>query len=170
MVNMSEIIYRKMREEDVRRVSELEKICFRTPWSYNSLLGELSNSVAHYVVADDGDNVVGYAGEWIMLDEAHMTNIAVDPEYRCRGIARSMILKLMELALKLGAERMTLEVRENNHNAQRLYASLGFAYAGTRKHYYTDTGENALILWNDCIIETYEKNCQQNVEQTKEDN
>jgi ribosomal-protein-alanine N-acetyltransferase len=64
----------------------------------------------------------------------------------------------MKTAMDKGAERMTLEVRENNHNAQRLYASLDFAYAGTRKHYYSDTGENALILWNDCIIETYERN------------
>lgn len=152
------IKYRKMREEDVKRVSELEKLCFRTPWSYNSLLGELSNGVAHYAVAVEDEKVVGYAGEWVMFDEAHMTNIGVDPEYRCRGIGRGLILYLMETALKLGAERMTLEVRETNHNAQRLYASLGFAYAGTRKHYYSDTGENALILWNDCIIETYEKN------------
>lgn len=155
---MSDIVLRKMTAEDVKRVAELEAICFRTPWSYNSLLGELSNDVAYYVVAVCDGTVVGYAGVWIMFDEAHMTNIAVDPEYRCRGIGRAMILKLMETALKHGAERMTLEVRENNHNAQRLYASLGFAYAGTRKHYYTDTGENALILWNDCIIETFEKN------------
>ncbi len=155
---MSEIIYRIMKEPDVKRVSELEKICFRTPWSYNSLLGELSNDVALYVVADDGGEVVGYAGEWIMFDEAHMTNIAVDPAYRKRGIARRMILELMREGMKRGAERMTLEVRENNHNAQRLYASMDFAYAGTRKHYYTDTGENALILWNECIIDTYEKN------------
>ena len=152
------IIYREMREPDVKRVAELEKICFRTPWSYNSLLGELSNAVAFYIVAVEDDTVVGYAGTWIMLDESHMTNIAVDPEYRNRGIARNMILKLMQEALRRGAERMTLEVRENNHTAQRLYASLDFAYAGTRKHYYTDTGENALILWNDCIIATYEKN------------
>ena len=64
---------------------------------------------------------------------------------------------------------MTLEVRENNHTAQRLYASLGFAYAGTRKKYYTDTGENALILWNDCIIETYEKNCASDSKVKEED-
>ena len=93
-----------------------------------------------------------------MFDEAHMTNIAVDPDYRKRGVATGMILELMKEGLKRGAERMTLEVRENNHSAQRLYASLGFAYAGMRKHYYTDTGENALILWNDCIIDTYERN------------
>ena len=151
------ITYRSMREDDIERVAELEKICFTSPWSYNSLLGELSNQVAHYVVALDGDEVVGYAGSWIMLDEVHMTNIAVEPGHRNRGIAKNMIIRLMQIALKLGAERMTLEVRENNHTAQRLYASLDFAYAGTRKHYYTDTGENALILWNDCIIETYEK-------------
>ena len=158
---MEEVIYRRMTAEDVRRVWELENICFRTPWSFNSLMGELSNDVAYYVVAVVGGLVVGYAGVWIMLDEAHMTNIAVDPDHRCRGIARGMILRLMETALRRGAERMTLEVRENNHTAQRLYASLGFAYAGTRKRYYTDTGENALILWNDCIIETYEKNKEQ---------
>ena len=105
-----------------------------------------------------GDEVCGYAGMWVMFDEAHMTNIAVDPEHRKQGIARKMILHLMKTAMDKGAERMTLEVRENNHNAQRLYASLDFAYAGTRKHYYSDTGENALILWNDCIIETYERN------------
>ena len=155
---MADIEYRKMIEADVARVAELERICFITPWSYNSLLGELKNDVAHYVVAVDNGEVCGYAGMWVMLDEAHMTNIAVSPDHRKRGIARRMILELMKAALKKGAERMTLEVRENNHNAQRLYASLGFAYAGTRKHYYSDTGENALILWNDCIIETYERN------------
>lgn len=164
---MNGIVFRNMREEDVLRVYELEKICFRTPWSLNSLKSELTNDVAHYVVALDGDLVVGYAGTWVMFDEAHVTNIAVDPAYRCRGVATGMIVWLMGLALKLGAERMTLEVRETNHNAQRLYASLGFAYAGTRKHYYTDTGENALILWNDCIIETYEKNSDNITEEEK---
>lgn len=154
---MNEITYRPMCEGDIARVAELERVCFRTPWSYKSLLGELSNDVAYYVVAVYRGTVVGYAGEWIMFDEAHMTNIAVDPEFRKRGIARRMILKLMQEALSRGGERMTLEVRENNHTAQRLYVSLDFAYAGTRKHYYTDTGENALILWNDCIIATYER-------------
>ena len=154
---MSNIVFRPMRAGDVARVAELERICFRTPWSYSSLLGELSNDVAYYIVAELEGTVIGYAGEWIMFDEAHMTNIAVDPGYRGRGVARRMIIALMREALSRGGERMTLEVRETNHTAQRLYASLDFAYAGTRKHYYTDTGENALILWNDCIIATYER-------------
>lgn len=154
---MSEIRIRRIVEADVARVAELEKICFRTPWSYKALLGELSNDVAYYVVALDGETVIGYAGMWVMFDEAHMTNIGVDPEYRGRGIARDMILALMKEGLRRGAERMTLEVRETNYTAQRLYARLGFGYAGIRKKYYSDTGENALILWNDCIIDTYEK-------------
>lgn len=166
---MSSIIFRQMKENDVARVAELERICFRTPWSYNSLLGELSNDVAYYIVAVDGDLIIGYAGVWIMFDEAHMTNIAVDPDYRKRGVATGMILSLMKEGLKRGAERMTLEVRENNHSAQRLYASLGFAYAGMRKHYYTDTGENALILWNDCIIDTYERFCSSKETSKEED-
>ena len=157
---MGSITFRTMCEEDVARVAELEKQCFRTPWSYNSLLGELSNSVAYYLVAVDEGEVCGYAGMWVMLDEAHMTNIAVEESHRKQGIARGLIIRLMRAALNKGAERMTLEVRENNHNAQRLYASLGFGFAGIRKRYYTDTGENALILWNDCIIETYEKNAE----------
>ena len=155
---MSDITIRKMKEEDVKRVAELEAICFITPWSYRSLLGELSNDVAYYAVAEEDGEVIGYAGEWIMFDEAHMTNIAVNPEQRKRGVARALILHLMKEALRRGGERMTLEVRENNHNAQRLYASLDFAYAGLRKRYYSDTGENALILWNNCIIDTFEKN------------
>jgi len=154
---MSQIVYRRMQERDVARVAELEAQCFRTPWSYNSLLGELSNDVAHYIVALEDEVVCGYAGMWVMFDEAHMTNIAVEQQHRQRGIGTGLILHLMEAALKKGAERMTLEVRESNHKAQRLYAAMGFAFAGVRKRYYTDTGENALILWNNCIIETYER-------------
>ncbi len=155
---MDGLTIRRMLHEDVPRVAELERMCFRTPWSANALAGELDNAVATYIVALIDGVIVGYAGMWVLFDEAHMNNIAVAPEYRGRGIGRSMILRLMRIALKKGAERMTLEVRESNHSAQRLYAALGFAYAGIRKGYYTDTGENALILWNDCIIQTYEKN------------
>lgn len=155
---MNEIEYRPMTEPDVARVAELERICFRTPWSYRSLLGELSNDVAFYVVAVAEGKVIGYAGEWLMFDEAHMTNIAVDPGFRKHGVARRMILELMSEGARRGAARMTLEVRENNQTAQRLYASMGFAFAGIRKRYYTDTGEDAFILWNDDINETMRRN------------
>ncbi len=165
-----DITIRRMQRGDIERVAEIERVCFRSPWSVHALIGELSNDIAYYVVAVQNGYVVGYAGIWVILDEAHMNNIAVSPEYRERGIGKSMILRLMGIALNKGAERMTLEVRENNHRAQRLYASLGFAYAGMRKGYYSDNGENALILWNDCIIETYEKNtAPKNAVDNKED-
>ncbi len=89
-----------------------------------------------------------------MFDEAHMTNIAVIPEYRRMGVATNIILTMMRYAVKKGAERMTLEVREFNFKAQNLYAKLGFKKVGIRKRYYSDTGENAFILWNNDIKTT----------------
>lgn len=87
-----------------------------------------------------------------------MTNIAVASDYRRQGIATNLILNLMRVATDFGANCMTLEVRENNHNAQRIYAALGFKYVGLRRKYYSDTGENALILWNESIVDTLAKN------------
>lgn len=152
---MDDIVYREMTADDIEQVYGIEIICFTQPWSRASLLAEVkTNGVARYFVADDNGKIAGYAGMWILFDEAHMTNIAVLPEYRRHGIATGLILKLMGKAASEDALRMTLEVREHNYKAQRIYYSLGFAYAGTRKHYYNDTGENALILWNDSILDT----------------
>lgn len=152
---MNEIIFRDMALMDLEQVYQLECICFTQPWSLDALVGEIVyNDVAHYVVAECDGRVVGYAGMWVASDEAHMTNIAVSEEYRCRGIATQMILYLMKIAKNLNAVKMTLEVRENNHRAQRVYYALGFRYEGMRKKYYSDTGENALLLWNRSITDT----------------
>ena len=135
---MSELVYRSMTLPDIEQVYEIECSCFSQPWSVESLIGEvIRNDAASYVVAEDNGKIVGYAGMWQMFDEAHMTNIAVAAEYRCRGIATNLILCLMQTA-----------------KAQRVYSALGFRYAGTRRKYYSDTGENALILWNDSIDNT----------------
>ncbi len=139
--------FRPMRREDLERVEELERLCFRTPWSYNALASELKNSVAHYRVAVQDDTVIGYAGMWVIFDEAHITNVAIAPESRGNGYGRALMFCMMRLAVSLGAKRMTLEVRETNLTAQSLYASLGFEKAGVRKRYYSDTGESAYILW-----------------------
>ena len=155
----SDIVYRKMNEADIEQVYNIETTCFTQPWSRASLLSEITkNAVARYIVADDGGTIAGYAGMWILFDEAHMNNIAVLPEYRRQGIATALILNLMQAAAAEEALRMTLEVREHNYKAQRVYYALGFAYAGTRRHYYSDTGENALILWNDSISDTLKSN------------
>lgn len=158
-MNENAIAYRDMTLPDIEQVYAIECASFTQPWSVESLIGEVvENDVAHYTVADCGGRIVGYAGEWVMYDEAHMTNIAVIPEFRRMGVATSLILALMRNAAALGAKRMTLEVREFNHGAQALYASLGFTKVGIRKRYYSDTGENAFILWNDDINATLADN------------
>ena len=141
-------IIRPMREGDVDRIAALEVICFRTPWPRNAIAGELKNSAAHYLVCERAGQVIAYAGMWIILDEAHITNVAVDPDFRREGLGRRMMLCMMRTALLFGAREMTLEVRASNAPAQSLYFGLGFENAGERRGYYVDTGESAFILWN----------------------
>lgn len=148
---------RRMEKGDVPRMAELEKLCFPTPWSAKALAGELKNDVAHYLVLERDGIVVGYAGSWIMYDEAHITNVAVDPNCRRQGLGMRIMRAMMELAVSLDATRMTLEVREHNYGAQALYAKCGFLKAGIRPGYYSDTGEDALILWNDDVPASLEK-------------
>lgn len=157
MQPMESIRFRPMQKADVARVAELERICFRTPWSQAALAGELKNDVAHYLVGECSAQIIAYAGMWVMFDEAHITNVAVDPDFRRRGLGRRLMLCMMRSALLFGATMMTLEVRETNYGAQALYASLGFVQEGRRKGYYTDTGEDAFLLWNHDIALTLEQ-------------
>lgn len=148
------MIIRPMQKADLDRIAELERICFRSPWSKAALAGELKNNVAHYLVGEVGGRAVAYAGMWVMFEEAHVTNVAVDPLFRRQGLGKRMMRALMRSALLYGAAMMTLEVREGNFGAQAMYASLGFVCEGRRKGYYTDTGEDAFILWNHDIALT----------------
>ncbi|HWQ58700.1 MAG TPA: ribosomal protein S18-alanine N-acetyltransferase [Clostridia bacterium] len=154
---MNRDIIRPMREGDVDRIAALEKLCFRTPWSRNAIADELKNAAAHYLVCEREGLVIAYAGMWVVLDEAHITNVAVALEYRGQGLGRRMMLCMMRAARLYGAREMTLEVRERNFVAQSLYRSLDFEKAGERKGYYFDTGENAYILWNRDIALTLQK-------------
>jgi ribosomal-protein-alanine N-acetyltransferase len=158
-MNEKTCVHREMTLPDIEQVYAIECASFTQPWSVESLIGEVvENDVAVYYVAECEGHIVGYAGEWVMYDEAHMTNIAVIPEFRRSGVATRLILSLMRAAVGRGAKRMTLEVREFNFGAQALYASLGFTKVGIRKKYYSDTGENAFILWNDDIVSTFAEN------------
>ena len=148
------VVFREMRKADVGRVHEIECACFRTPWSKLSLIGELRNDIAVYLVAECNGIVAGYGGMWVLYDEAHVTNIAVMPDFRRNGIARALMLQLMEHAIARGATSMTLEVRESTLPAQTLYTQLGFVQNGFRPRYYTDTGEGAKLLWNTDIAKT----------------
>ncbi|HZJ58157.1 MAG TPA: ribosomal protein S18-alanine N-acetyltransferase [Clostridia bacterium] len=141
-----------MKRGDIRDVLNIEKICFSTPWSYEAFRAELEgNHCARYVVAEQESMVKGYGGMWVILDEAHITNVAVHPHYRGIGIGEAIMRGLIDTAANLKLGSMTLEVRVSNTIAQNLYKKLGFAGVGIRKGYYTDDGEDALIMWKERI-------------------
>ncbi len=144
------VAYRVMTVDDIPMVQLVERKCFSTPWSKNIFVSEVTrNDNAIYVVALVGERVVGYAGIWIILDEGHITNIAVDPAYQRQGIGRGLLDVLTKAAAERGVIAMTLEVRVSNSSAQALYAKLGFVPNGIRKQYYQDDKEDALIMWRE---------------------
>ena len=146
----AEYIIRKMMLHDIDRVLEVEKLSFPAPWSRNTFELELhDNLFAHYFVAVQDESIVGYAGMWMILDEAHVTNIAVHPDFRGLNFGKRLIRELIVQAFKLGANRITLEVRISNSLARKLYKDLGFYEAGIRKGYYSDNNEDAVVMWKD---------------------
>jgi [ribosomal protein S18]-alanine N-acetyltransferase len=140
-----------IRPADIAQVHEIERLSFSSPWPSYAFEQELrGNKLARYVVARAstvvGERVVGFAGVWLMVDEAHITTFGVHPDWRRQGVGRRLLLSLVELAQDLGARRMTLEVRVGNQAAQELYRRFGFAVAGTRPRYYSDDGEDAFVM------------------------
>lgn len=154
---MGQEIIRPMERADVNRVHEIECTCFRSPWSRLALLGELRNDVAHYLVMEEDGLIIGYGGMWLLFEEAHVTNVAIMPDYRGKRRGRRLMLAMMRHAVQRGAEKMTLEVRETNMVAQKLYAGLNFEQNGFRAGYYSDTGEGAMLLWNEDIQQTLDR-------------
>lgn len=148
----------RMDREHLRAVHGLDELCFTLPWSYESFEDELSNAMAHYYVAVDAwGEVIAYAGFWAVLDEAHVTNVAVHPDHRRRGVGRRLMLHMMRRAAAHEVRSMTLEVRQSNRGAQAMYRELGFVVLGRRKRYYIDNHEDALVLWNNDIARALEK-------------
>ena len=142
-----DIIFLPMQADHLSEVIAIEQNSYPTPWSRYSFYSELLNDFAFYIVALCSDKVVGYAGMWLIIDEAHITNLTVHPDYRLRGIGRSLMQELENQAVTLGTKAMTLEVRPSNNIAIGLYSSMGFFQEGRRRGYYSDTGEDALIMW-----------------------
>ncbi len=132
---------------DLPAVQSIERASFTTPWPPNAYRSELeTNRLAHYVVARAGREVVGFGGIWIMVDEAHVTTFAVAPEWRRRRVGERLLLALLDLAVARRASEATLEVRLSNLPARRLYEKFGFRPVGLRPRYYSDNGEDALIM------------------------
>jgi [ribosomal protein S18]-alanine N-acetyltransferase len=138
-------VIRPMRTEDLPAVLALEQAHQLRPWSEKVFGDEMSAEGRVYVVAETGGTVVGFAGVMIVGDEAHITNLLVDPDHRGRGIATDLVGSLVGSSVELGARHMTLEVRTSNVAARRLYGRLGMAPVGVRPRYYGD--DDALIMW-----------------------
>lgn len=141
---------RKMELKDIGQVLFIEKVSFATPWSNDAFEKELrENKLARYIVAEIDKKVVGYGGIWLILDEGHITNIAVHKDYRGYGIGHRLVDGLVDVCYELNIARMTLEVREFNTPARNLYSNHGFIDIGKRPGYYADNNEDAIIMWKE---------------------
>ena len=141
------MIYTNMRPEHISQVAELEKICFGTEaWSENSIASELDNELSLWIVALDGDRVLGYVGSQTVCGETDMMNIAVHPDYRRQKLATGLITGLIGALALRGSHSLTLEVRASNASAIAMYTLYGFKQIGLRKNYYRRPKEDALIL------------------------
>ena len=143
---MDDVIIRRMTADDIDGVYAIERATFSRPWTRQDFVREMTvNACARYLVAEENGTILGFAGAWIVLDEAHVTNIAVTEARRGQGIGHRLTAALMQYAANLGVVYTTLEVRRSNTAAQKLYQSLHFEYVGVRKKYYEDNGEDALL-------------------------
>jgi ribosomal-protein-alanine N-acetyltransferase len=136
--------------EDLKAVEHLQQLTFTNPWGIDAIKWELENTdVARlYVARDTHEALVAYCACWVVFDELHINSFAVDPAWRRRGCARVLLNRVLAEAATQGAKAATLEVRESNVAARRLYEGLGFRVEGVRRDYYQDPREDALILWN----------------------
>jgi len=138
--------------DDLEAVHAIERASFSVPWPDDAYRNELlTNRLASYVVARAGDEIVGFGGLWVMVDEAHITTFAVDPRWRRRGVGEWLLLGLLARAVERNAREATLEVRLSNMPARRLYEKYGFRPVGIRPRYYSDNGEDALIMTTDAL-------------------
>lgn len=136
-----------MDENDIDGVLDVSSLSFSLPWSKESYIQELNNPLAHYFIAKVDSKVIGFVGTWIILDESHITNIAVHPNYRKQGVASKLLEALLKYCKSKGCIAYTLEVRASNKNAQELYLKHGFKKDGIRKGYYEDNKEDAILMW-----------------------
>lgn len=141
-----------MGKTHIADVAALERACFSCPWSEKSLTEELSNPLACWLVALVDGAFAGYVGSQAVLGEADMMNLAVQPEYRRRGIGEKLVSSLVDALKARGDYQLTLEVRPSNVAACRLYAGLGFDPVGLRKNYYREPKEDGLILRKEWVL------------------
>ena len=138
----------EMTTEHIKEVHKIEEDCFSIPWSEKSFYDELTkNKMAIYIVAKENDEIVGYGGMWHVINEGHITNIAVKKQHRKKGIGTKIINALIDIAKEKEMIGITLEVRVSNDIAKSLYKKSGFIIEGIRKEYYDDNKEDAIVMW-----------------------
>ena len=146
------IVVDRMTVDDLIAVHVIERESFSTPWPAQAYREEIEhNRLAHYIVARSGNSIVGFAGIWLLVDEAHITTFATRSAWRRQGIGERLLAALLDLALARGAKEATLEVRPSNIPAKRLYEKFGFKVVGVRPRYYSDNNEDALIMTTDSL-------------------
>lgn len=148
-IRASQLELRRMRPQDVPDVMEIESVSFgRHHWSEDSFYNEMNNQVGRYyaLINTDLPKLIGYLGFWMIQDEAHITTVAVKPEYRGNSLGELMLVQGLERCMSNSIHWVTLEVRATNYNAQNLYYKYGFSSVGVRPKYYQDNQEDALIM------------------------
>ena len=147
------VIERLTRDDDLDLVATLEARCFTNPWSRDMLAQQLaeSSTTRVFLLHLPEQRVAGFCACWLLVDELHVNTLVVDFPFRGRGLGRLLMRHVLEDAAKGGASRATLEVRESNIAARRLYEGLGFSVTATRPKYYTQPDEDALILWHESL-------------------
>jgi ribosomal-protein-alanine N-acetyltransferase len=139
-----------MRVTDLAAVHAIERASFDSPWPADAYRSELeTNRLAQYLVVRADDEIAAYGGMWLMVDEAHIITFAVHPLWRRQRLGEQLLLAMLDIALDAGAHEATLEVRLSNLPARRLYEKYGFRPVGLRPRYYSDNGEDALIMTTD---------------------
>lgn len=148
------VIIKKMEKSDIDEIFEIEKVSYgEHHWSKESFYNELENNIGYYLAAHSPENnkVLGYLGSWLIIDECHITNVSVNPEYRRQKIAEQLIIELINHCYEKFVKYITLEVRVSNTPAINLYEKFGFKSIGVRKKYYQDNNEDALIMFTENI-------------------
>lgn len=140
------MVIRKGTKEDIEAIYNIELESFSVPWSLESITKELENEMAYYVVAEEEGQVLGYAGLWDVVGEGQITNIAVRPSGRRKGIGKKLVEGLIAYGKEKSLEVLILEVRQSNEAAIKLYSGAGFKEIGKRKNYYTKPTEDALLM------------------------
>ena len=141
-----------MTSEHVSQIAHLETLCFHDPWSEKSIASELENALSLWLVAVEGDDVIGYVGSQTVLGWSDMMNVAVHPDHRRKGVGEALVVALEEALKAQESTCLTLEVRASNDPARTLYEKLGFVEVGRRKNYYRNPKEDALIMRKEWVL------------------